>query len=183
MLTRRTLVTLCLAVAAARASLQVVADEAPVKPEKNPPGDIPDNQIFIVYNSPLGFSLKVPEGWARSDRSDGVVFSDKYGRIEASLTDGELPLPNAAADAAKAADRAVVVRKTETVNRPAGPATYLAFDSNSEPNAVTNKQIRLESDRYLFARSGKVLTLTFSAPKGADNADEWLLMSKSLQWK
>jgi HKD family nuclease len=41
-----------------------VNDEQPLKPEKNPPGDIPDNQVFIDYVSTLGFSLKVPEGWA-----------------------------------------------------------------------------------------------------------------------
>jgi hypothetical protein len=183
MITRRRLAALCLAAAAAMPPSRVAATELPVKPEKNPPGDIPDNQVFINYRSPLGFALKVPEGWARSDRSDGVVFADKYGRIEASLSDGELPLPSAAADAAKSADRAVVIRKAETVKRPAGTAIYLAFDSNSEPNAVTNKQIRLENDRYLFARNGKVATVTFSAPKGADNIDEWLLMSKSFEWK
>ena len=31
--------------------------------------------------SPLGFSLKVPEGWARRDTPDGASFADKYGRI------------------------------------------------------------------------------------------------------
>jgi hypothetical protein len=182
MITRRSLSTLCLA-AIAMPLRGVLAGQLPVVPEKNPPGDIPDNQVFITYTSPLGFSLKVPEGWARSDRPDGVVFADKYGRIEAGLTEGELPSPNAAADAAKTVDRAVVINKAETVKRPAGTAIYLAFDSNSEPNAVTNKQIRLENDRYLFARNGKITTVTFSAPKGADNADEWLLMSKSFQWK
>ena len=30
--------------------------------EKNPPGDIPDNQVFITYQSPHGFSVKVPVG-------------------------------------------------------------------------------------------------------------------------
>ena len=47
------------------------AAEQPLKPEKNPPGDIPDNQVFIDYSSPLGFALKVPEGWARQDLADG----------------------------------------------------------------------------------------------------------------
>ena len=92
-------------------------------------------------------------------------------------------MPKTAADAVKASLRAVDVKKAETSERPAGRAIYVVFDSNSEPNAVTNKQIRLENDRYLFARDGKVATLTFSAPKGADNSDQWLLMSKSFQWR
>ena len=89
----------------------------------------------------------------------------------------------AAADAIKASLRAVEVKKAETADRPAGRAVYVAFDSNSEPNAVTNKQIRLENDRYLFAKGGKIASVTLSAPKGADNADQWLMMSKSFQWK
>ncbi len=58
------------------------APENPLKPEKNPPGDIPDNQVFIEYHSPLGFSIKVPEGWARRQAADTVTFSDKYNTIE-----------------------------------------------------------------------------------------------------
>jgi hypothetical protein len=183
MIARRRLIILILAGFLVRRSSALSASEVPVKPEKNPPGDIPDNQVFITYVSPLGFSLKVPEGWARIDQASGVVFADKYGRVEARVTSGELPTPNAAADGVKSEDRAVTILKAETVKRPAGPATYVIFDSNSEPNAVTNRQIRLENDRYLFAKDGKVTTLTFSAPKGADNTDEWLLMSKSFQWK
>ena len=61
-----------LIIAAATASLvsfvpaslfaQATSAEKPVAPEKNPPGDIPDNQVFIDYGSPLGFKIKVPEG-------------------------------------------------------------------------------------------------------------------------
>ena len=160
-----------------------IAAETAVKPEKNPPGDIPDSQVFITYVSPLGFSLQVPEGWARTDKPDGAVFADKYGRIEVSVASGDVPAAKAAADTLKAAGRAVAIRKAAMSKRPAGEAVYIAFDANSEPNSVTNKQIRLENDRYIFAKGGKVATLTFSAPKGADNVDQWLLMSKSFQWK
>ena len=72
-----------LVIAAATASLvgfapaslfaQASSTEKPVVPEKNPPGDIPDNQVFIEYRSPLGFKIKVPEGWARRESSDGVT--------------------------------------------------------------------------------------------------------------
>jgi hypothetical protein len=181
MFTRRKVCALLFAVPTTISSF--AAAETPVKSERNPPGDIPDDQVFITYSSPLGFSLKVPEGWARTDRVDGVLFADKYGRIEATVSSGELPTPKAGAEAIRAAFRAAEVKKAESAERTAGPVVYLAFDCNSEPNAVTNKQIRLENDRYLFARDGKVATLTFSAPKGADNSDQWLLMSKSFQWR
>lgn len=182
MITRRAFGALIVAVPAATAA-GFAAAETPMKAEKNPPGDIPDDQVFIVYASPLGFALKVPEGWARTDRADGAVFADKYGKIDVSVTTGDLPTPKAAADAIKTSLRAIAVKKAETADRPAGKAVYVAFNSNSEPNAVTNKQIRLENDRYLFAKGGKVASVTFSAPKGADNADQWLLMSKSFQWR
>jgi hypothetical protein len=47
---------------------------------------------------------------------------------------------------------------------------------------VTNKAIRLENERYFFWKGGKLATLTLSAPYGADNADQWLLMAKSFRW-
>jgi hypothetical protein len=179
MITRRVFVALIFAASVTTAA----AGETSVKAEKNPPGDIPDDQVFITYASPLGFALKVPEGWARADRTDGVVFADKYGKVEVTVTSGDPPSPKTAADAVKTSLRAVEVKKAETAERPAGKAVYVAFDSNSEPNAVTNKQIRLENDRYVFAKGGQVASVTFSAPKGADNADQWLMMSKSFQWR
>jgi len=182
MITRRAFGVIAFALPAVMAA-RLAAAETPVKAEKNPPGDIPDDQVFIAYASPLGFALKVPEGWARTDRADGVVFADKYGRIEVSVTMGEPQTPQTAIDAVKASLRAVEIKKAESTDRPAGRAIYIAFDSNSEPNAVTNKQIRLENDRYLFAKDGKVASVTFSAPKGADNADQWLMMSKSFLWR
>jgi hypothetical protein len=57
-----------------------VAQEQPITPEVNPPGDIPDSQVFVTYASPVGFSIKVPEGWAMTERPDGARFTDKYGQ-------------------------------------------------------------------------------------------------------
>jgi hypothetical protein len=83
--------TSVLIIAAATASLvgfapaslyaQASSTDKPVPAEKNPPGDIPDNQAFIEYRSPLGFKIKVPEGWARRETSDGSTFNDKYNTI------------------------------------------------------------------------------------------------------
>src|SRR5690348_11449932 len=72
--------------------------EPPAAAEKNPPGDIPDSQVFVEYRSPLGFRLKVPEGWARTDRSDGARFVDKYDSVDISVA-GARAVPTAASAA------------------------------------------------------------------------------------
>ena len=166
----------------------LAAAEQPFKPEKNPPGDIPDNQVFIDYSSSLGFSLKVPEGWARQDLPDGATFADKYGRITLTQTTAA-PVHDAPAarqtlvpELEKSA-RAVTVTKVRSVKLPAGQAILISYGSNSDPNPVTNKGVRLENDCYYFWKDGKLITLNFSAPAGADNADQWDLMAKSLRWR
>jgi hypothetical protein len=160
----------------------------PVKPEKNPPGDIPDNQVFIDYASPLGFSVKVPEGWARQDLPDGVSFADKYGRISMSQTAAQKMLSVEEAKQTlvpklERSSRAVTVAAVKPVKLPAGPAIRISYSSNSDPNPVTNKAIRLENDRYYFWKDGKLVTVNFSAPAGADNADQWDMMARSFRWR
>jgi hypothetical protein len=165
-----------------------LAQETAVAPEKNPPGDIPDNQVFIDYASPLGFSLKVPEGWARKESGNGVSFADKYGEISVEVSDAADALSVAAAKLGEAArlaqsGQAVKVSSVKEVKLQGGKAVAIAYTSNSQPNAVTGKKVRLENERYLFAHDGKQASLTFSAPAGADNADQWTLMAQSFRWK
>ena len=52
------------------------AAEKPVVAEHNPPGDIPDTQVFVAYESSLGFTIKVPEGWSRAEGAKSVRFSE-----------------------------------------------------------------------------------------------------------
>lgn len=164
------------------------ASERPLVPEKNPPGDIPDNQVFIEYRSPLGFNIKVPEGWARRETPDGVTFSDKYNTIAlaASQRPDAVTLANVkqqeVAELEKTG-RAVHVTAVKSVKLPSGSAVVASYSSNSEPNPVTEKAIREENERYFFWQNGKLVTLTLSAPLGADNADQWGLMAKSFRWR
>jgi hypothetical protein len=167
---------------------QPATAERPLKPEKNPPGDIPDNQVFVQYSSPRGFSFKVPEGWARKDLSDGAAFVDKYGVITVTQSDAASAPDAAAAQQTLLPElekrtRAVTVKKIRSVKLPAGPAVLISYDSNSDANPVTNKAIRLENDRYYLWKDGKLVSLNFSAPAGADNADQWDMMAKSFRWR
>jgi len=177
-------------VAFAPASLfaQASSSEKPAAPEKSPPGDIPDSQVFIDYRSPLGFKIKVPEGWARRESSDGVTFNDKYNTIALVIS----RRANAVnIDNVKQQDvpelekvgRAVRVTAVKSIRLPAGSAVVISYSSNSEPNPVTEKAIREENERYFYSQNGKLVTLTLSSPYGADNADQWNLMSKSFRWE
>lgn len=179
-------VTLCLALTGA--ALPTLAAEKPVAAEKNPPGDIPDTQVFIDYAAPQGFALKVPEGWARTDRSDGASFVDKLDGVVVAVSKADAAPTAATAKATyipelEKAERAVKVTAVKSANLPAGKAIRIVYTSNSEPNAVTSRQVRLENERYLFFKDGKLVTLELYAPKGADNVDQWQLMSKSFRWK
>jgi hypothetical protein len=164
------------------------AAEKPIAAEHNPPGDIPDTQAFVTYDSPEGFTIKVPEGWARSAGYGFVRFADKYNMIEITVS----PLTTAPTSASvkasqvpqiESAGRAVKLGKIKEVKVTSGAAILITYTSNSEPNQVTNKQVRLKHDRYLFYKDGKLASLDMSAPQGADNVDDWLLMANAFKWK
>jgi hypothetical protein len=152
--------------------------------EKNPPGDIPDDQVFVSYTSSAGgYSLKVPEGWARSERGSNVAFIDKF--------DGVTVTVDAVASAPTVKDIVARLEKSEKgfklgsakeIRLPAGSALLITYTSESEANPVTNKRIRLEDEAYVFYKNGKMATLILWAPMGADNADQWKLISESFRW-
>src|SRR6478609_9439760 len=74
-------VSATLMVAAITVSFGPAWAETAIPAERNPPGDIPDSQVFVDYAGP-GFTIKVPDGWARTDEARGAKFADKYNTIE-----------------------------------------------------------------------------------------------------
>ena len=163
--------------------------ESAVAPEVNPPGDIPDTQQFIKYSSAAGgYELDVPEGWARTESGGDVTFANKIDGLSVRLSSRSTAptVSSARSEEAKqiqAQGRAAIITGVSSVTLPSGSAVLIKYTSNSEPNAVTSRQIRLENEAYLFFRNGKLATLTLWAPEGADNADQWNRMSKSFRWR
>jgi hypothetical protein len=182
------LVSLSLASAPFVVGGPAMAAEKAVRAEKNPPGDIPDSQVFIRYDSKDGYSLQVPEGWARTDLPYGASFIDKLDGVV--LTQSARPTAPTAESVKKdyvpsleKEARAVKIDSVKSVKLPGGNAIRINYSSNSAPNEVTNKQVRLENQRFLFFRDDKLVALELYAPLGADNVDQWKLMSESFQWK
>ena len=152
--------------------------------EKNPPGDIPDDQVFVAYTSPAsGYSLKVPEGWARSEKGSDVQFIDKFDGV-AVIVDAAATPPTTKDVVSRLgnAEKGFKVVSTKEIRLPAGSALLVKYESESEANPVTNKRIRLEDEAYAFYKNGKIAILILWAPVGADNADQWKLISESFRW-
>lgn len=174
--------------ATAKGDAPVASTETAVAPEVNPPGDIPDTQAFVTYSSDGGYSIEVPEGWARTVNGPSVTFVSKLDGVRVEVAPATAA-PTAAtvkttdAKRIQAQARAVSITGTSDVTLPAGKAVLVKYESNSDPNSVTQKQVRLENAAYLIFKNGKLATVTFWAPKGADNVDQWNRMSKSFQWK
>ena len=152
--------------------------------EKNPPGDIPDDQVFVPYTSSAGgYSLKVPEGWARSEKGSDVGFIDKFDGV-AVIVDAAATPPTVKDVVARLgkSEKGFKVTSAKEIRLPAGSALLVKYESESEANPVTNKRVRLEDEAYVFYKNGKIAILILWAPSGADNADQWKLISESFRW-
>lgn len=159
----------------------------PAGPETNSNGDIPDSQVFVTYRSSQGYSIKVPEGWARSEQAGSVRFSDKYNavRIDVSARPAAPAAVDVRADLAttlKRQPKAFEIVDVRSSTLPAGKAVIARLRAESAPNPVTGKAIRLDSENIHLWHAGQQAVIELSAPVGADNADQWRLMANSFTW-
>lgn len=155
--------------------------------EVNPPGDIPDNQAFVPYTG-AGYTVSVPEGWARTSQGGAVVFSDKYNSITITTqAAANAPTPAGAQakelPAVKAAANGFTPGAVSSVHRTSGSAVLITYHALSAVNPVTGKVANEAVERYEFWRSGREVVLTLAAPVGSDNVDPWRKVTDSLSWK
>jgi hypothetical protein len=159
-----------------------------VEPEKNPPGDIPDDQVFVAYHSDAGgYTVDVPEGWARTESGPNVSFVDKLDSITVEITSSAGASTVDSVEATEVAQLTSEVEAFEKVevkalDLPAGNAVRIRYRANSAPDPVTGKKVRLEIDRFELFKDGKLAVISLSAPAGSDNVDVWKQISSSFKW-
>jgi len=165
-----------------------VPPQSPVPAESNPPGDIPDNTVYVSYAAKAGgLALKVPEGWARRTTSSSVTFSSQLNSISVAWASASsAPTASSARSvdvpALQKSELAFALQSIKSVTLPGGAAVLITFQENSKPNSVTGKQYRLVVLRYEFFKNGTEGVLTLSSPVGADNVDPWRIVSESFRW-
>lgn len=156
--------------------------------EFNPPGDIPDNQVFVDYKLPGSpVTIKVPEAWPRSVKGGVATFTDHYNSIALQvLPAAQRPTVGSARSVELPALRSQVAKfglqGVSETQRSAGAVVLAKYLLDSAPNPVTGKVVRDIAERYEFWKAGQEAVLTLTGPQGADNVDPWKLVSDSLHW-
>jgi hypothetical protein len=156
-------------------------------PESSAAGDIPDNQAYVEFRPPTGlFTVKVPEGWARTENGTVISFTDKLnsirlesGSVAAAPTEstgrGDL-------DKIKGSATGFTAGAVSTVTRPAGPALLVTYRADAAADPVTGKVVNDDLERYQFFHDGHLVTLTLAGPHGSDNVDPWRTVTDSFRW-
>jgi hypothetical protein len=163
--------------------------ESPHPTEFNPPGDIPDDAVFVDHTAPgSSVHFTVPEGWAKTTDHGVTTYTDKYNSISIEVR------PSRRAPTVSSARRVDVryLRRIVSnfepgpiaeVTRQHGTAIHLAYLMDSAPNPVTGKVVRDAVERFEFWHADEEAILTLAGPQGADNVDPWQTVSDSLHWQ
>jgi hypothetical protein len=157
--------------------------------EFNPPGDIPDDAVFVDHTAPgTRVHFSVPEGWAATTQGPVTTFTDKYNSISIEVrarASAPTVVSARAEDVPELQQTAenFELQGIETVDRKHGTAIHLTYLADSAPNPVTDKVVRNAVERFEFWQGGEEAILTLAGPEGADNVDPWQIVSDSLEWK
>jgi hypothetical protein len=150
-------------------------------------GDIPDNQVYVVFtNTRAGYSIKYPEGWAQSGSGKRVTIYDKNNLVRIVVQPGSEPTAaqvSAELRALKATTPSLRFQSPQRVEISGKAAIKVVYTTESSPNPVTNKRVRLTVDRYYLAQGGKRAVIDLGTPVGVDNVDGYLLMVQSFRWR
>ena len=165
------------------------AAPTPAETESNPPGDIPDNQVYVPFTARGGrASVKVPEGWARSNTGTATQFTDKLNQIEIALgTAGSAPtvasITSSDVPELKSTVPNFAMGNVATERRAGSTVVVIRYQGDSPQDPVTGKVVRDAFERYVYYRNGQRLDLTLSGPTNADNVDPWRIVSDSVRWQ
>ena len=146
-------------------------------------GDIPDNQVFLVYeNRRAGYAIEYPEGWAQQGSANTVVFRDKNNIVRIVVASGAPPTAIAVRRDLRSQKGITVQSAPQAFNLPGGRALKIVYSTQSAPSAVTGKRVTLVVDRYYVWRAGRRAVVDLGTPQGVDNVDAYRLMIQSFRW-
>jgi hypothetical protein len=146
-------------------------------------GDIPDNQLFLTFrNRSARYTIKYPEGWAQTGSSGRVTFRDKNNVVRVVATPGEPPTRASVEGDLARLRGATRQGSAQALTLSGKPALKVVYSTESAPNPVTGKRVKLVVDRYYLWKPGRRAVVDLGTPEGVDNVDAYRLMIESFRW-
>ena len=145
-------------------------------------GDIPDNQVFVVYRD-ARFTMKYPEGWVERRRGTTVTFRNINNIVRVVVGTGGAPTVASVRRELGGLSGTTVTIAPHPVRLGATNAVEATYRTTSAPNPVTGKRVTLTVDRYEIGRGSRRATVDLGTPVGVDNVDAYRLMIQSFTWR
>ena len=149
-------------------------------------GDVPDNAVYLTYDSPAGFRIQYVEGWQVTPSADGVTIRDKDSSESVQI----VTRPTDLAAYVHSADLPSLQRLSgfalkgqDMVTFGNQQLTHLAYAVNAPPDPVTGKSVASNVDRYYVPGTASLAIVTLSTPTGVDNVDAFRQMIESFRWR
>ena len=149
-------------------------------------GDIPDNAVFLTYQSANpAFAIQYVEGWQITPQPAGVAIRDKDSSETVAIVGSKADVAGYVASTdlpALQAQAGFQLVQQDTFTAGAASYIHVAYHVTSPPDAVTGKQVALAVDRYYVPGSGGLAIVTLATPSGVDNIDQFHRMIASFAW-
>jgi hypothetical protein len=146
-------------------------------------GDIPDNQVFLVFHSGAGYTIKYPEGWAQGGTSRSVVFRDKNNVVRIVVASGRAPTLAAVRSDLRRLRAVHILKPPAAITLSGHVALKVVYATVSAPNPVTGKRVTLVVDRYYVWTNRRHAVVDLGTPEGVDNVDAYRLIVESFRWR
>jgi len=149
-------------------------------------GDIPDTQNFLTLSDPaLRVAMLYPEGWTVSQPASEARIEDKNNLVRIQVTRAAAPTlasVQTQLEALAHSTPSLVAGKPSAIQLKSGPALRAVYSTESPPNPVTGKRVKLTVDRYVLTHAGRVAVIDLGTPVGVDNVDAYKRMIESFKW-
>ena len=114
-----------------------------------------------------------------------MTFRDKNNLVHVLIARGAAPTPASVAaqlNALKRSDPTLAFRSPQALDVGSSHVVKAVYTTESAPNPVTGKRVKLIVGRYELASGGRVAVVDLGTPKGVDNVDAYRMMIESFRW-
>ncbi len=111
-----------------------------------------------------------------------TTFRDKNNIVRIVVSSGAAPTKASVQADVGGLTGAHLQSGPQAMTLPHAKAYKVVYSTESAPNTVTGKRVKLVVDRYYVWKPGRLAVVDLGTPEGVDNVDAYRLMIESFRW-